>query len=227
MLNYVVTTCGEEHTFELVYELVYQMAENIDDISSLYIVMDSSKIKPNSEFYDEMVSYIEDTCYDISGDDEKEFETLFSKIYIEPVEFKGNFADFKNEVHKSITKGEYVVQIDADEDIDSDFTYELIPVLGDNDVDLIFLARENIVDGITDEYIKKMGWVLDKDGLVNYPDYQGRVYKLLRDEMWKGKVHERVEGVNNVGYTDKQELRLIHLKTFEKQKKQNELYNNL
>lgn len=227
MINFVVTTCGEEHTFELVYELIYQIAENNQEVSSLYLVVDSSKVSVDSEFYNEMIAHIEDTVVEVTGEDEKEFEALYGKIFVEPVQFKGHFADFKNAVHKYITKGEYVVQIDADEDINSDFTYELVPVLQDNDVDLIFLARENIVTGITDEYVKKMMWKLDEDGLVNYPDFQGRVYKLLRDEMWKGKVHERIDGVDKVAYTEKQELRLIHLKTFEKQKKQNELYDNL
>lgn len=229
MINYVVTTCGEEETFDLVYELIYQMAENMEYVSKLVLQFDSSSISVESDFYNDMIGFIEDTVTDITdyAESDLEFSELMEKVLTISFPFNGNFSDLKNYPHEFITTGEYVVQIDADEIINDEFTHELIPLVKDGEVDLIYLARENYVDGITDEYIKKMQWVLDEESRINFPDYQGRIYKLIHDKMWKGRVHETIDGAKKVARINDRNLRLIHVKNFEKQKQQNELYNQL
>lgn len=229
MINFVVTTCGEEETFDLVYELIYQMTENSNYVSRLLLVFDSSKILVESKFYNDMIGFIEDTVTNITDYEESEdnFDELMSKITTLSFSFKGNFSDLKNYPHQFIKTGEYVVQIDADEMINEEFTHELIPMVEDGEVDLIYLARENYVNGITDDYIEQMGWILDNESRINYPDYQGRVYKLKQDNMWVGKVHEQIDGVKQVAKLQNKNLRLIHVKSFEKQQEQNELYEQL
>lgn len=64
--------------------------------------------------------------------------------------------------------------------------------------------------------------------LVNFPDWQGRLYRNRKDIEWKGKVHEKVEGARHFSYLPSDYIySIIHPKTIERQEKQNKLYANL
>jgi hypothetical protein len=64
--------------------------------------------------------------------------------------------------------------------------------------------------------------------IINFPDYQSRLYRNKESIRWEGKVHEKIVGANiyskfptDLGYC------LQHHKTIEKQEKQNNLYDTL
>ena len=93
---------------------------------------------------------------------------------------------------------------------------------------MVLVPRENYVTGLTDEHIKQWGWQVDKQSRINFPDLQWRIYRNSYSIKWVNKVHEKLEGFDV--YTNlplEPEFSLLHLKTIEKQEKQNNYYNTL
>lgn len=144
-------------------------------------------------------------------------------------EFKGNFADWKNEM-SDIATGDYIFNLDADEFIDRCLVKRLPVILNQNSkVDLIHVPRINKVEGITEEYIKSQNWYVDSQDRINYPDVQGRIYRKSPDIRWTGKVHERVGGqFKAISFLPNLDpFHIYHYKTFDKQVQQNNLYAKL
>lgn len=144
------------------------------------------------------------------------------------VEFPLNkdFASFKNNL-KSHCNGDYLVQLDADENIHPWLIKNIHELLNNNpDVDLIWVPRVNVVAGITEDYVKKMRWKLDGYGRVNYPDVQPRIIRNSSSINWKNRVHEQIIGheVESAFPLEMEEFEIIHMKSFEKQIKQNRFY---
>jgi hypothetical protein len=107
---------------------------------------------------------------------------------------------------------------------------ELLPTIIENnpEVEFYWVPRENYVLGLTSKHIQEWGWRVDVQNRVNYPDYQGRIYKKSSDIKWKNKVHEVLIGYKQ--YTSLPEvsaLSINHTKTIEKQEKQNNYYSTL
>jgi hypothetical protein len=70
--------------------------------------------------------------------------------------------------------------------------------------------------------------VKDNNGRINYPDFQTRIYKNISDIKWEGKVHERVVGFKTYSSLPiNQDWDLLHIKSLERQEKQNNYYNTL
>lgn len=140
--------------------------------------------------------------------------------------WNNNFADWKNKLNEHCN-GDFILQLDADEMISNDFI-KLIQFMveSSDDVDLFFFPRINKVDGITDEHIKKWDWKVSDDGRINYPDYQGRLYR--KGLKWEGRVHEHIIGhkyYTVIPYDDRYSI--LHNKRIERQEKQNNFYSKL
>ena len=142
------------------------------------------------------------------------------------LDWDNNFADWKNKLNEYCT-GDYIFQLDADEMVTEFLIKNVSQVIQENnEVDLFYLARINTVDGITMEHINKWRWNLDKEGRINFPDYQGRVYK--SNLKWEGKVHEKITGAKYYAVLPlEEEYCLIHHKTINKQEAQNNFYNTI
>ena len=141
-----------------------------------------------------------------------------------------DFASHKNFLN-SKCDGDFIFQIDADESPSSILVDQLDVILEANPtVDLYWVPRVNTVSGLTTEHIVKWGWktqVLEDVELmvVNWPDYQSRIYRNNPNIQWEGRVHERIIGANK--YTKLLEepmWALLHPKTIEKQERQNAMY---
>lgn len=64
--------------------------------------------------------------------------------------------------------------------------------------------------------------------LINYPDYQGRIYKKKDSIKWSGKVHELLIGYKKYcNFPMEKNYCIIHDKKIDRQEKQNEFYNNM
>ena len=123
---------------------------------------------------------------------------------------------------------DYIFCIDADEIPNKWLIENIHEILESNDVDLIWLPRVNTVEGITEEHIQKWGWRVNEKGWVNFPDYQGRIYRNDKSIYWVNPVHEVVEGAKKVShFPPQEEFCLYHPKDIERQEKQNELYENI
>jgi hypothetical protein len=95
------------------------------------------------------------------------------------------------------------------------------------EVDLIYVPRINTVNGLTEEHVKQWGWRVNEKGWVNYPDYQGRIY---RGHMkWHGKVHETIVGGQKISTlpNDTDEYCILHHKQISRQEKQNNFYKTI
>jgi hypothetical protein len=95
-------------------------------------------------------------------------------------------------------------------------------------IDLYWIPRVNTVKGITEEHILKWRWQVNEKGWVNFPDYQGRIWKNRANIRWKNPVHEVLEGYKEHTYLPaEEEFCFYHPKTIDRQEKQNEFYNTI
>ena len=140
--------------------------------------------------------------------------------------WNNNFADWKNKLNDYCT-GDYIFQLDADELVNEYLLKNITEIISLNPkIDLYFIPRINTVNGITDEHIKMWGWNVNEKGWINFPDYQGRLYR--KGMSWYGKVHERIIGGQNfTSFPTEEEYCLIHNKTIERQEKQNNFYKSI
>tara|TARA_B100001287_G_scaffold210803_1_gene179660 strand:+ start:620 stop:1243 length:624 start_codon:yes stop_codon:yes gene_type:complete len=204
-ISYAITVCNE---FTEIQKLIPYLLDNI---------------RPEDEIV---------ILYDSKNGDEKVEEYLRAKS-VNPTyswhsgEFDGHFADWKNKL-TDLCNGDYIFQIDADEIPNKELIENLPQILEMNSVDVILVPRVNLVDGLTDEYIKKWNWNVDDKGRVNWPDPQWRVYKKSESIRWINKVHEKLDGydtISNLPWVE--ELSLFHHKDIDKQIKQNDYYDTL
>jgi glycosyltransferase involved in cell wall biosynthesis len=207
MISYTITVCNEAEEFNL---LLGYLLQHISDDDEIVIQADSEKV--TTEIEDIVSNYID----------------KFSKLVYVKFPLNDNFSDFKNNLKTHCSK-EWIFNIDADE-VPSEFLIQnLHLILNDNEnVEMILIPRWNVVEGITDEHIKKWGWKLDDMDRINWPDYQTRIYRNIENINWKNKVHERLEGFERYSaFPEEQEFSLLHFKTIEKQEKQNEFYSKI
>ena len=140
-----------------------------------------------------------------------------------------DFANFKNNVILNCKK-DYIFFIDADEYLSIPLLQHLKTILIENDmIECIHVPRVNTVEGLTKEHVAKWRWQVDKNGYVNWPDYQTRIVKRNSKIKWEGKVHERICGCKVYTYLpDKDETwALHHPKDINRQEKQNKLYDTI
>jgi hypothetical protein len=146
--------------------------------------------------------------------------------YVVEFGLNSDFASFKNNLKNYCTK-DYIFQIDADEYLSEQLIISLPEILELNpEIELYDVPRINTVKGLTQEHIQKWGWSVNKNGWVNYPDYQTRILKNIPEIKWINKVHERLIGAKNGSHLP-EGYDLIHPKTIERQEKQNQFYNTL
>ena len=149
-------------------------------------------------------------------------------IKCEAKSFKHHFADWKNYL-TTLCSGDYIFQIDADEIPDWYLINYLPEILESNPNNEVYLVpRVNTVEGLTDEHIKKWRWNVNKNGWVNWPDYQWRIWKNKPEIKWVNKVHERLEGFKTYSTLPQEpEFSLKHPKDIKRQEKQNAYYDTL
>lgn len=143
-------------------------------------------------------------------------------------ELNNHFGNHKNFMNSKCTK-DYIFNIDADETLSPSLACDLHNFIELNStIEVFWVPRVNKVIGITDDHIGKYNWKIDKDGDINWPDYQNRIYKNNPDIFWFGKVHEVLNGYKTYGYfpLDK-DYALIHIKDIIRQENQNNFYNKL
>ena len=205
-ISYAITVCNELEEVKRLIEFLYINKRQEDEICVLV-----DKPKASKELLFELYKY-ETTRWIVLKEDE----------------FKGHFADWKNQL-RDICLGDYIFQIDADE-LPNKYLIESLPEIleTNSNVEAYVVPRVNTVKGLTPEHIAKWGWNVNEKGWVNWPDYQWRIYKNTPDIKWKNKVHEVIEGYKTMAQLPAYEdLALYHPKTIQRQEKQNNYYNTL
>jgi glycosyltransferase involved in cell wall biosynthesis len=145
-----------------------------------------------------------------------------------------NFAEHKNYGSKRCV-GDYIVQCDADEYLYPALLNNMHELLESNPtVELYRVPRVNIVRGATDNDARNWGWHISKLSefgdlpIINWGngDYQSRIYKNSLRIQWQKPLHETIVGASIVAHLPKEvEWSIIHDKTIDRQRAQNEFYN--
>ena len=198
-ISYAITTHNEWQEVDWLLSL---LLENKDDEDEIVIVDDYS---------DQFMKKVFDVyAYDI-------------KLYEHALD--NNFAAHKNFMNDQCT-GDWIFNIDADERPHENLIQNIKQLIAANPtVELFWVPRINLVDGITDEHIRLWNWSVNERGWINYPDPQQRIYKNAKHIKWEKPVHERLVGAKvDTGLPQEEEWSYYHPKTIVKQEKQNEKY---
>ena len=169
-ISYAITVCNE---FIEIQRLIHFLLEH-------------------KRYQDEIVILFDKANGDIEVENFLRSHSINGEFSWHSAEFQGHFADWKNELNNLCT-GDYIFQIDADE-IPTTELIEILPILVEQEIDIILIPRNNTVEGLTQEHIQKWGWHVDELGRVNWPDYQTRIYRNTPNIKWKNAVHEVIEG---------------------------------
>ena len=74
----------------------------------------------------------------------------------------GDFGQFKQHLNKNCS-GDWILQLDADEDLEPQLIQNLHTILEENpEIDMFWLPRINIVNGLTEADVDKWRWVVTK-----------------------------------------------------------------
>ena len=167
------------------------------------------------------------------SDNEKTKEILDTMCSIHEIKFEQrhllkDYAGQKNHL-KNMCSGDYIFNLDADELPNKWLMENIKSILASNpSVDLYWVPRVNTVDGLTQEHINKWGWNVNEKGWVNFPDYQGRIWRNRPNIMWKNKVHEVLTGYKEHTFLPQEEdFCFYHPKDIKRQEQQNEFYSTI
>ena len=150
-------------------------------------------------------------------------------------ELNKNFSEHKNYGSKRCV-GDFVCQLDADEYLSQPLLENIHEIIDSNPtVELYRVPRVNIVRGATDNDARNWGWHVSKLPefgdlpIINWHttgDYQSRIYKNSLRIQWHKPLHETIMGASIVADLPKEvDYAIIHDKTIDRQKAQNEFYN--
>ena len=125
--------------------------------------------------------------------------------------------------------GDYSFNLDADEMISLWMIKNVHEIIEANDgIDLIYLPRINTVDGITDEHCRMYGYKVNEEGWINFPDWQGRIFRNRPNIRWEKPVHEQLTGFQTYAHLPmEQKYSIVHAKTIDRQMKQNQKYSEI
>ena len=216
-ISYGITVYNEHKELD---DLLHHLSKHIRDEDEVVITQDisklGSKIIQQDEFY-KLEKVLE----------KYEYGSYFTNLLMTQFLFEKDFAKLKNYT-KSKCSGDYIFHIDADEIPNETLIKQLPQILEINDVELVWVPRINIVNGITDFHIKLWDWRASEKGWINFPDYQARIFKNVEHIKWVGKVHEIIQGAQTFSHLPPhEELTLLHKKDIVRQEMQNKLYEEI
>lgn len=207
MISYTTSAFNEDRELD---KLLNILSKTISEDDEVIIQLDSEKVTDS----------VRKVC------DVYKEKIPFMKVIEFPL--NNDFSSFKNNLINHCSKP-WIFNIDADE-IPTDFLINNIHdvIRSNSDVEMFWVPRWNIVEGITKEHMIRWGWRYDEWGRVNWPDWQTRIYKNKKEIVWKNKVHERLTGFETYGFLpEEKDWCLFHNKTIERQETQNSYYNTL
>ena len=218
-ISFAITVCNEAYELN---RLLNQLKTCIIEGDEIIIQVD------NDNTTDEVLKIISDFegVYSPLISKKRKIITPITKAFST---LNGDFATFKNGIKKRCSK-DWIFFLDADEEVNQDQIHLIREIieLNQDRVEVLLVPRVNIVEGLTEQHIQQWGWRVDEKGWINFPDYQFRICKNIPEIQWKNKVHEVLTGYKSLAsLPDNEVVALRHIKTIEKQEKQNKFYNKL
>ena len=203
-ISYSILTHNETKSLEKLLRFLVKWKADEDEIVVLDDYSDNEKTKQILDFY-------------VSTED----------IIYEQRSLNNDYATQKNYL-KSMCSGDYSFNLDADEMISRWLIKNIHGILEDNQIDLIHLPRINTVEGLTQQHIQQWGWSVNEEGWINFPDWQGRVFKNRPNIKWEKPVHEMIKGFQTYAHLPTEKpFCMLHYKKIEKQEQQNKKYDGI
>tara|TARA_R100001244_G_scaffold83285_3_gene64316 strand:+ start:1063 stop:1686 length:624 start_codon:yes stop_codon:yes gene_type:complete len=200
-ISYSILTHNETDSLEKLLRFLVKWKQPQDEIVILDDYSDEEKTKQILDFY-------------VSAHD----------IVFEQRNLLSDFATQKNYL-KSMCSGDYSFNLDADEMVSRWLMKNIHGILEENEIDLVYLPRINTVDGMTQQHAQQWGWSVNEEGWVNFPDWQGRVFKNRPNIKWEKPVHEMLVGFQTYSHLPTEKpFCMLHHKTIDKQEQQNQKY---
>jgi len=202
-ITYAICVCTE---YKELYSLLNFLVKNKDQEDDINVLIDS---KNTTEQVREVLT---------------QFSTSIS-VHERP--FCGNFADHRNFQNSTCT-GDYIFTIDADEIPQELLIKGIKKTISESGGDMFYVPRINICLGYTEEWLKKFSFNVNNAGWINWPDFQGRVFKNSPTIQWAKNIHERILGFTiPVIIGEDPNMAIWHVKTVEKQESQDHFYKGL
>jgi hypothetical protein len=206
-ISYTITVYNELEQLKQLLSLLELCKTNRDEIVIVHTYRDEAE-KQTENF-----KAIEELCKNVD---------IYKNYH-----FQNKFAELKNYLNSFATK-EFIINFDADEFASSDTVKLWKQVISENNNDLYLVPRVNKVRDYTLDDIKKYNWQINQNGWINWPDYQPRIFKNNGKIKWEGNVHEQLMGQENTAALPADpRFAIIHNKDIDRQRKQNELYENI
>ena len=200
-ISYSILTHNENDSLEKLLRFLTKWKQPQDEIVILDDYSDDENTKQILDFY-------------VSTHD----------IVFEQRNLLNDFATQKNYL-KSMCSGDYSFNLDADEMASRWLMKNIHGILEENEIDLVYLPRINTVDGLTQQHAQHWGWSINEEGWVNFPDWQGRIFKNRPNIKWERPVHEMLVGFQTYSHLPTEKPFCIrHYKTIDKQEQQNKKY---
>jgi glycosyltransferase involved in cell wall biosynthesis len=201
-ISYSILVRNEDETLEKLLHRLIEYKQPQDEIVVLDDYSDNEKTKAILDYY-----------------------SSTTDIKLDQRNLLKDFASQKNYL-KGMCSGDYSFNLDADEMISHWFMKDIHDILEGNEVDLIFVPRINTVEGITEEHCRMYGYQINEKGWINYPDWQGRIFRNRPNIRWEKPVHEQLTGFQTYAHLpQEQKYSITHPKTIERQVEQNKFYN--
>ena len=204
-ISYSILTHNETDSL---LELIEFIAKHKDEEDEIVILDDYSDNKKTTDILDSVVSIYE--------------------IKFESRHLMKDYGEQKNYL-KNMCSGDYIFNLDADEKPHKNLITNIKSILESNPtIDLYWIPRVNTVEGLTLPHIRKWGWKVNEKEWVNFPDYQGRIWRNRPNIRWEKPVHEQLVGYKEHTFLPREEdFCFYHPKVIEKQEKQNEFYSTI
>jgi hypothetical protein len=201
-LSYAICVCTEARELNDLLAFLKRVKDPEDEIN---ILLDASKVT----------------------DEVRNVLKRYTGITISERTFCGNFSDHRN-YHASLCTGDYIFVIDADEMPRETLIKNIKRFITDTKAELVYIPRINICPGYTQKWLDKHSFKVNEMGWINWPDYQGRVYKNNGLVKWNKGLHETIGGATNMKALDATpDMSLWHIKSVEKQEMQDIFYKTI
>ena len=198
LITYAIMVCDEYRELNTLLNFIRRTVKN----GEVIILVDSTKKCPERDLV--LQSFNEYTVYHR--------------------DFDGDFSAHRNFLCEKAS-GEYIFMLDADE-VPTETLMDKLDEITSQGADIVYVPRINMCIGQTREWLKMREFTTNEVGWINWPDYQGRIFK--SHIRWQGKLHEKLEGSDRRMMINAEPwLALWHIKTVEKTDKQGELYKDL
>ena len=203
-LTYAIGVCTEHRELECLLHFLTTVYESDDEIN---ILVDTTKV----------TQAVRDTI---------EYFRPFGLKVCERA-FDNNFAAHRN-YHISQCSGDYIFMIDADEIPQEELIKSIKNIIIKSEAELIYIPRINLCPGYTKKWLEKCNFTVNEVGWINWPDYQGRVFKNRPGIEWGLELHEKIQGsTKSILLEAHPNSALWHVKSTLKQDAQGAFYDSL